>query len=256
MSIRALGIIGATSFVALALPLTASAANFALTVNSPAATANNIFTVQPSDTVTVSLEAKRSYACTGIPTSSVSEFAFSDSVSDPDTNPITARKCGDISPRVTVESGADASVDDNRVCFTTAVAGTHTITIDDAVGGGEAVRLECVETTLYGGFNTNVNDFNFLELENVSNAAIVAKVTAKDNAGTTLLNASSQSLAVGTRFDVDIHTSAGTDVYGPIIVTHDGPLGAIQGRTSFYTGTVSNFLLNGNQPLQTREKTY
>lgn len=243
------------SVACCALATNANAAEFTVTVGSRSADTSGVITAAATDTIKVQFEAGRSYACTAAPRSSVSEFDFSTNIIDPSATRV-ARKCGNISPVVTTPTATDSGFDDNRLCFTALESGIHTITVETAVGGGEVVRIECLETTLFGGYNTNVNDFNFLELENTTGATITAKVTAKTNSGTTVIDAQEVEIDAGERADVDIHQAAGTDVFGPIIVTHDGPLGALQGRTSLYTGDVSDFNLNGQTPLQSREQSY
>lgn len=237
------------------LATNAYAAEFILSVGSRSADTSGVITASATDTIKINFEAGRSYACTAVPRSTTSEFDFSTNIIDPSATR-AARKCGHISPVVTTPSGTDSSFDDNRLCFTAQESGIHTLTVETAAGGGEVVRIECLETTLFGGYNTNVNDFNFLELENTTGATITATVTAKTNSGTVVIDAQEVVIDAGERADVDIHQAAGLDVFGPITVTHDGPMGALQGRTSLYTGTVADFILNGQTPLKTREQSY
>lgn len=236
----------------LLLTSPAVAVDFPITVGHESGTSDSAFTASAGDTFQVNVTSGRSYACTAHPTDSATEFDFSMNVTDPDSATLTANTCGDVEPKVTVIGMADTSLADNRLCFTPTMSGVHVLSVETAKGGGEVVRVECVETTLFGAFNTNVNDFNFLELENTTTSVVTAKVSAFTNAGSTLLDAVEVTIQPGARNDVDIHSAAGTNVFGPIRVTHDGPIGALQGRTSFYTGSVTNFNLNGQTELRTR----
>jgi len=214
----------------------------------------NTFLLAAGDNFIIDLQANHSYACDGIPESATSEFDWRAQMIPGAGSPaeiIIARKAGDITPQITGDTGG---TDDNRITFTPATSNRFTITVDDAEGGGESVRIRCFDTTLYGGFNTNVNDFNFLELTNVTNATITGKITAITADGTTVINAAGFSISAQRRADVDLHTPAGADKYGLVIVTHDGPVGALKGGVSQYSGTVSSFELTGYVPLTPTEQ--
>lgn len=239
-------------FASLVFVLPSFAVDFPITVGHESGASGSAFTASTGDTFQTNVRAGRSYACTAHPTDSATEFDFSMSITDPASDTLTANPCGDVEPKVAVIGAGDSGLADNRLCFTPTVDGVHVLSVETAKAGGEVVRVECVETTLFGAFNTNVNDFNFLELENTTSSAVTAKVSAFTNAASTLLDAVEVTIQPGARNDIDIHSAAGMNVFGPIVVTHDGPIGALQGRTSFYTGTVSNFNLNGQTELRTR----
>ncbi len=214
----------------------------------------NTFLVSPADTFTINLQANHSYACDAIPESATTEFDWLTTVSGTtggSPEMITARAAGDITPPITGDTGSN---DDNRLTFTPTTADRFRLTVDDALGASESVRVRCLDTTLYSGFNTNVNDFNFLELTNTTNATVSGKVYAITADGTTAINGSSFSVSASRRLDVDLHTPAGANKYGLVIVTHDGPLGALTGGVSQYSGSVSNFELTGFVPLAATEQ--
>jgi hypothetical protein len=123
----------------------------------------------------------------------------------------------------------------------------------DGVGGPDFV-ISCNETSLYGGFNTNINNFNFLELTNTSNTDIIAKIKAVTSDGTLALNNFTVTVPAGLRFDIDLHTPVGQGKYGNIVVTHDGAVGALTGYVSQYLGTGESFALSTSLPLATRER--
>ena len=214
----------------------------------------NTVLLAAGDVFLIDLQANHSYACDGIPESATSEFDWRAQMIPGAGSPaeiLVGKKAGDITPQITGESGG---ADDNRITFTPTTSNRFSITVDDAEGGGESVRVRCFDTTLHSGFNTNVNDFNFLELTNVTNATVTGKVTAITADGTTVINGAGFSISAQRRADIDLHTPAGADKYGLVIVTHDGPVGALKGGVSQYSGTVSSFELTGFVPLTPTEQ--
>ena len=160
---------------------------------------------------------------------------------------ITARKAGTIVPQIGGETGGN---DDNRLTFTPTSTDRFVLTVANAKVGGEQVRVRCLATTLFGGYNTNVNDFNFLELTNIGNQTLNGTITATNFDGTVVINAQSFSVAAQRRADVDLHTPVGVDKFGVVRVTHDGPLGTLKGNVSQYKGIVSDFTLTDAAPLE------
>ena len=109
--------------------------------------------------------------------------------------------------------------------FITLGIGASTPPIPDA-------RLRCQDTTLYGGFNTVVTDFNFIEVTNTSIATDVSSVISVNVRATGTLAAAQVlnqtfTLAPGARKDVDVHSVAGSD-FGPVTITHNGAPGSIR----------------------------
>lgn len=112
--------------------------------------------------------------------------------------------------------------------------------------------VECYETTLYGSFNTFVNDFNFLELTNTSSSTVTGNIRILNSDATVIVSNQSFSVEAGRRFDFDIHTLAGSQKYGTVIVTHDGNLRTLLGNVSQYKGTAADFSLVASLPMTTR----
>ena len=228
----------------------ANAADFILSIGHDASeTSSGLVTVEAGDRFFIDLSASRSYACEGIPTDAATTFDWDATVTGttggtPES--VTARLAGAIVPQVGGETGGNA---DNRITLTPTTTDRFILTVAAAKGGGELVRVRCFATTLFGGYNTNVNDFNFLELTNTGNATINGTITAINFDGTTVINAQAFSVPSQRRVDVDLHTPAGADKFGLVRVTTDGPLGTLQAVVSQYAGTVSNFVLTGSAPL-------
>ena len=156
---------------------------------------------------------------------------------------------GSVTPQVAVTS-PDLPMD-NRIVVQPIVSGNHSFQLANAKSGGEEARLECLETTLYSAFNTNVNDFNFLEVTNITNSSINITWTAIVFDGSTA--SGTATVASNRRVDVDLHTPIGNNRFGHVIIKHDGPLGAIRGAVSQYFGSVSDFRLSVSVPLEARE---
>lgn len=205
-------------------------------------------TLNVADAILIDMEADRSYSCEAVPLGEATNFDFSNQVVGQGTSGLTftGRHGGEISPIVGGESGDLA---DNRVIVTPTQSDRYRIEVASAATGGETVLIRCFATTLFGGFNTNVNDFNFLELTNTSNAEIVALVTAIEFDGTVALDNTSFTVPAGQRVDVSLHDFAGMNRFGVVRVTHNGPLGSLVAAVSQYFGTVSDFRLGGSQYL-------
>ncbi len=224
--------------------------DFILSVgNNATSSEGDVVVVETGDRFFVDLSASRSYDCQAVPTDPLTEFDWDSAVvgttgGTPEN--ITAREAGAIVPQIGGESGGNA---DNRLTLTPTTTDRFILTVEDAKTGGEVVRVRCFATTLFGGYNTNVNDFNFLELTNIGNATLNGTITATNFDGTVVINAQAFSVAAQRRVDIDLHTPAGTDKFGVVRVTHDGPLGTLQGNVSQYSGTVSSFGLTGSAPL-------
>ena len=209
----------------------------------------NTILLAAADTFSIDLTANHSYACDGIPESMASNLDWSTDVQGTTggtPEAITARLAGGINPQITGDAGDST---DNRITFTPTTSDRFQLTVASAAGGGESVRIRCFDTTLYGGFNTNVNDFNFLELTNISSAQIGGKIYAVNFDGTVAINGAAFTVEPNRRLDIDLHTPAGADKYGLVYVSHNGPFGSLKGTVSQYTGTVSNFNLTGTIPL-------
>lgn len=236
----------ALTLVAGLIPSNARAADRLLTVGHDVL--EGLFTVAANDVFLVDLVANHSYSCDAVPVDAASDFDWSTTVTGvtSGTADITAREAGTMTPPITGETGDSA---DNRITLIPVTTDRYRLTVSSAKSGGELARIRCWDTTLYGGFNTNVNDFNFLEITNVSNATISGRLYAITSDGTNAINGTTFSVAANRRLDIDLHTPAGADKYGLVIVAHDGPNDALKGYVSQYLGPVSNFLLTEAVPL-------
>ena len=108
-----------------------------------------------------------------------------------------------------------------------------------ATGTVNNVAIQCTETTLFGGFNTVVTDFNFIEVTNTltdetagATGVISVRIVATGTSGSEVLS-TSFDLNPDARFDVNVHDSAPSD-FGPVIITHNGPPGAIRAVNAQY----------------------
>ena len=114
--------------------------------------------------VAIALDANRSYECSADSSFSTSEpsltlFAPGGGLADPTANQIVAR--GNTAPIIGISNLALGT----RLSFTPATSGLHRLSIINDLFVPNPVKIRCMETTLYGGFNTNANPYNFLELE-------------------------------------------------------------------------------------------
>ena len=206
------------------------------------------------------LEANKSYACTALAQSPTDVIRIdtnvidSAGVIDNTANGVAFR--GDVAPQVTGNVNSPATIADDRVVITPVAANYYGFYVYNTSSSGAAnVRFECMETTLYGGYNTNANPFNFLELTNTTNATIAGRVRGFNYDGTATVD-TTFSIAANNRYDVDVHSAAGANKYGILIVTHNGPYGALNGAVSQYSGSVGSLTLRATVPLKPRDQTF
>ena len=226
----------------------ASAIDYLSSVNHPLSVSGLVATVQSGDRFLVDLTGARSYSCQGIPSASDSTFALGltvSSITTPSTQ-VTARATGTLNPPITEGTGAAGQ---SRLSLTPTATGRYAFDTTAAKTGGEPIQFACVETTLIGGFNTFINNFNFLELTNLTASTVTGTVTAIDFAGNTVINAQAFSVAANRRADIDLHTTIGPEKFGTVIVTHNAPFGGLQGYVSQYRGTAASFDLRATVPL-------
>jgi len=195
-----------------------------------------------------------SYCCEFFSGEPLATFNVETSISDFELNPALT---GVDRTRVTPVMGV-AAFDEigfvslgNRMCFTPTVTGGLNFSFTDVLPDPHDIDYKCVETTLYGGYNTNANPLNFLEIINISNATITGSITAQNFDGSLVINGTSFSVDAGQRIDIDLHSPAGQNVFGALRINHDGPLGSLQANTSFYQADLT---LRGTVPAKTRER--
>jgi len=200
------------------------------------------------DVMVAQFEKNRSYSCTVL--SFMARFQNTVELDTGGTYEVDLR--GDVTPQVT--SSPIEEFKDNRLTFTPSVSGRYGLTIFNDNPAGTPAKVTCVETTLYGSYNTNVNDFNFLELSNLTNSTITGTITAINWDGSKVINKQYFEVDSNNRVDFDLHSSVGSNRYGMLIVTHDGPHGALQGYVSQYRGEAASFQLTSSIPLKPREQ--
>ncbi len=134
-----------------------------------------------------------------------------------------------------------------RKCFFGAPAGTTVSsyraqsTFSFSSGASASTTLvQLLDSTLIGGFNTSVTDFNFLELTNTLTkntrdaGTISGRISAKNVLTDTIVLSQSFTVNAGDRIDISLHDAVGPDTFGIVTVTHDGPAGSLKGFVSQY----------------------
>ena len=228
-----------------------SLASGAITPGSPPATANGLIHISSGggQAIVSYFEANRSYACDALPSTSTSNIAFASQIGILGGAALTVTFRGDTTPAITI-SGEDSNQANNRIAFTPDASGKYELPITTTVSQGEDVRIDCAETSLYGGYNTNINNFNFLELTNITNQTISGAWTAVNWNGSFFIG--TFVIPAGNRQDISLHDVVGAGKYGSLIVTHDGPVGALVGNVSQYKGSATEFSLSATLPLHER----
>lgn len=100
--------------------------------------------------------------------------------------------------------------------------------------GGEPVKIDCKMTSLFGGYNTNIARFNFLEITNLLETPIDVSVSLIRSDNSIAVSGAGIYLSGLQRFDFDIHTAVAAAEYGMIIVNTNGPIGAVSAQVSQY----------------------
>ncbi len=235
------------TFACLCLSVLASSAEAQINYQAQLGSIIDLASLGDSDFVTLGVQRNRSYCIEIFTYSNSAAFStFSNIVTDNDTGldeAVTVR--GNAYPRVYGGIGF-ANSENARICLITGgssqAAGSallFDVRTTGALASGRST-LKAVETTLTGGFNTSVTDFNFLELTNTTSLnglddGVISGIVIGRNAITDqeILNLSF-SVNPGDRVDIDIHTAAGPGAFGPITVIHNGVPGALKGVVSQY----------------------
>ena len=196
--------------------------------------------VDTTDEVEVTIFDGRSYCCQITSNTAGSSDLGFDSISVTSGVLNSAAQRGKINPWL-ISAPANA-----RRCFIFTESGGGNGIADvkfgiSATGTLNGVYLKCTDTTLYGGFNTVVTDFNFIEITNTltpntagDDGTVQVVVKAFKQSGEEILNTTlDPPLAAGQRRDIDIHSVAASD-FGPVVITHNGPPGAIRAVNAQY----------------------
>ena len=112
-----------------------------------------------------------------------------------------------------------------------------------AVGGGSGIgSVRCEETTLVGGFNTSVTDFNFLEISAQAKSTSTVVVSGRVIINT-VVNPQTIEIPFAIDFsgstkqrqDISIHDAIGnTKDFGQVTLIHNGANGMVRARISQY----------------------
>ena len=114
----------------------------------------------------------------------------------------------------------------------------------DNLGIGVLIQLN--ETTLVGGYNTSVTNYNFLELTNTlvkashDTGVIAGKYTIKNSITNQVVTTQSFTVNPQDRIDISIHDLVGAGSFGTITLLHNGPAGSLKGIVSQYRIISSN----------------
>ena len=240
-------------------------------INDPtvAKLANPIPSVSVGDKVSVRLQANRCYCCQVFANAGVTETS-NVYFSQIETNP--SEPDGFVSEfRGSTFPSLDGNASDqSRVCFSVtdsnrAVSVTMTPGISPVVASVSNVRVACEETTLYGGYNTNATELNFLEITNVLGGSgsvsdeeerVTVSVRGFDAQTREQTVDSSFVLGGQSRRDLALHDLVGANNFGLLQICHDAPRGAIQANVSRYNITSSDpldFDLVTTEPLSPRD---
>lgn len=199
---------------------------------------STIASVADGDTIEVAVEAGASYCCEVIVPSNSNIYFSSSTVTIAHGSGTTTASGAFPSSAPRLPNGQA------RLCFIVPEAltlPTATMTIGISSGSPLSnVPAQCFETTLYGGFNTSVTDFNFLEISNQSTSDITGSISAINVVPTpdvTVISQQAVTVEAGSRTDVDIHSAAGTGAFGPLKLVHLGAPGAVKAVLSQYNIT-------------------
>lgn len=189
---------------------------------------------------------------------------------------------GIMSPRTSKGTNAEAlSASDinSRVCFDHGRS-NYRLMIGAAAGSSEAddtsysARVQCTDNTLYGGFNLNGSELNFLEVqylgredaftdpsENPEGNDIDIEIDLEAEYGSGRSGFQNESVyfyfsgPTTSRRDIPVHDLFIPGSWGTIRLTHDGAPGSIKASVKRYKINPANpadFTLVGIEPLETR----
>jgi hypothetical protein len=204
----------------------------------------------PPGFIEASFEVGKSYSCNAPGRLASDGVNFQTQIENvADASKVTGVLNGKTTPEI---AGANDTTG-GRLSFSvplTATGGLYKVMFNSIDESGDSVRITCLETTLYGGYNTNASPLNFLEVNNTANAAIVAVVRARDTAGNIVFEGGA-TIAANGRADFDIHSQVGENVFGSIAITHNGPYGSL---TAYLAEYDSELKLQGRTELKVRAR--
>ncbi|MCB0344292.1 MAG: hypothetical protein KDD66_04210 [Bdellovibrionales bacterium] len=215
------------------VPATATAADYLASIGDTVSVSGGVVMVEAGDGFLLDTHHDRSYSCEGVPSDSQSEFGFNTELvgTIDNSNTITAVPNADMAPHVTGPLGGGGTA---RLSFVAVNPDRYRLSVATARTGGEDVAVRCFETTLFGGFNTYLNQYNYLELVNYSDRPISGAFVLTDNDHKERARLPF-SVPGGSRVDFDLHGRVGRDLYGLVKVIHNGPVRALGGSVAFYS---------------------
>jgi hypothetical protein len=198
-----------------------------------------------------------SYCCTAVADNTQADLAGFDRVpTGPTGGPEGGENRGAVEPLITFGTNTN---NEGRLCFTPSETGVFAAAAV-AVGGPTSfdnLRVECEETTLYGGYNTAAAPLNFLEITNTTASNVDVLVRAGNAlTGQTDVAIAQVTLGPSQRADIDIHSKVTAGSFGAIRINSNAPRGAVVATVSQYKITSTNplaFELVGRVPFEPRK---
>ena len=145
----------------------------------------------------------------------------------------------------------DTNALDNRIVFVAPEDGKYRIPI--AIFGTDDINddafINCIDVTLNVGFNTFVNNLNFLEVTNNLGRILTINWEAIRFDGSSF--SGSVDVAANTRTDIDIHSVVGPNSFGNLKIGVQGTSGAAIVNLSQYQTTSSGIEQRTSRAAQT-----
>ena len=136
------------------------------------------------DDFMIDLVQGHSYSCEGFTSDPASTFEWIPE--NGGGGRLTTESRGDVTPPITSQAGITSLA---RISFTAPSAGPFFVGVNANPFVGETLTVRCVDTTLYGEYNTFVNPYNFLELTNNTNSTVTGTISANNYDGSIVINA-------------------------------------------------------------------
>ncbi len=238
-----IGSILLTIFLFIATPAMADPTRWTVPLNR--GTATLIQTPTTGDIINTVTALDRSYCCTIGLGSDVDYGAYFSEVRNVFGAPVAWSISGLMEPKIPYVWG-HSNPGRARACFMTTqstdTSGFDLIMAFDAPPpGGANIPVQCDETTLFGGFNTSVTDFNFLEITNTTDSDQIVEIIAINSVSgnSRVIDGLVSTVRANTRSDIDIHSRVGTGAFGPMIIKSYGPAGSLRAVLSQYNITSS-----------------
>ena len=171
-------------------------------------------------------KANRSYLC-AISVGG-SDYTLSTSIQTPSgatiagVQPISSSEATGYLNKLLGADAADVNSINNLVFFVApsgaAEYGKYSFTIGINSGAASSFSASCIETSILCDFNTNLAQNNFLEVTSLGKKAGVAQLRLIKADGSETAAGSTLTFPAGLRRDVDIHSLAGANTYGTLII--------------------------------------